>query len=423
MLSKHGRQWHDPQQPAAQRLQANIDALASANLISASRTELLLREAEAAGVPGLKRCNEQVNCKSFGKNTARAWKRRKLKHSHWPKHYYFQCRLWDPKTSSIKSEEICIDLPHEIVHLLVEQGQEDALLDNTFLDAIGKKHLDALKAKLGIDSLLGLGIHGDGVPCNYDRTESVFAISISLPGIGGKWQRMRIPIVVLPKSRICAETMYDVFEVIAWSLRHLLNGIWPSERHNGEPWREAASDKARKKRHGSLGIRAALVEVRGDWEFYSQVFGFPYHNEKDGICWRCPCRRDEVHRAESSAPWRSRRFTLTDFLERQMRKGCTINPIFAVSGITLEIFRIDWLHAVDLGVGADFLGNLLWMIAEKMPAPNQDSRVKLLQTEVNKYYAAHCIKDQSKKIIRLVAFYHCSYARGRGAEMMQTRDF
>ena len=83
-----------------------------------------------------------------------------------------------------------------------------------------------------------------------------------------------------------------------------------------------------------------------------------------------------------------------------MRKGCTINPIFAVSGITLEIFRIDWLHAVDLGVGADFLGNLLWMIAEKMPAPNQDSRVKLLQTEVNNYYAAHGIKDQIKKITK-----------------------
>ena len=91
--------------------------------------------------------------------------------------------------------------------------------------------------------------------------------------------------------------------------------------------------------------------------------------------------------------------------------------LFLTNGITLESFRIDWLHAVDLGVGADALDNPLWMIAEKMPAPNQDSRVKLLQTEVNKYYAAHGIKDQSKKIIRLVAFYHCSYARGRSADI------
>ena len=46
MLSKHGRQWHDPKQPPAQRLQANIDALASANLISASRAESLLTDAD-----------------------------------------------------------------------------------------------------------------------------------------------------------------------------------------------------------------------------------------------------------------------------------------------------------------------------------------------------------------------------------------
>lgn len=293
MLSKHGRQWHDPEHPPARRLQANIDALASANLISASRTESLLADAEAAGVNGLKRCIPQSGSK-FSKNTARAWKRRKLKHSHWPKHYYFQCRLWDPKTSSIKSEEICMDLPLEIIHVLWDLGQEDVLMATPCLDKIGKEHLDDMKVKLGTDRVLGFGLHGDGIPCNYDRTESVFAISINLPGVGGKWQNMRIPIVVLPKTRICNETMYDIFEVIAWSLRHLLLGSWPRSRHNGEPWRDAR-DKARKKRQGCLGVRAALVEVRGDWEFYSQVFGFPYHNEADGICWRCPCRRNEVH--------------------------------------------------------------------------------------------------------------------------------
>ena len=59
MLSKHARQWYDPQLPPAQRLQANIDALASANLISASRTESLLADAEAAGVQTLKRCMQK----------------------------------------------------------------------------------------------------------------------------------------------------------------------------------------------------------------------------------------------------------------------------------------------------------------------------------------------------------------------------
>ena len=294
MLSKHGQQWRDPELPAAARLQANIDALASANLVSASRTESLLEDAQAAGVRGLKRClRKDSSAKKFSRNTARAWKRRVLKTSHWPKHYYFQGRLWDPKTNTIKSEEICIDLLHELVHTMFDLGKEDVLLDTQCLDRIGKELLEKMKVELGTDKVMGLGLHGDGIPCNYDRTESVFAISVNLPGVGGKWQNMRIPIVVLPKSRVCAETMHDVFEVIAWSLRHLLAGCWPNCRHNGEPWN--ATDKARSKQQGSLGIKAALVEVRGDWEFYSQVFGFPYHNETDGICWRCPCKRNEVH--------------------------------------------------------------------------------------------------------------------------------
>ena len=108
----------------------------------------------------------------------------------------------------------------------------------------------------------------------------------------------------------------------------------------------------------------------------------------------------KVHRAESDAPWRNQRFSLTDFLRRQLRKGCLINPIFAVFGICLAIFRIDWLHAVDLGVSADFLGNLLWMIAEKMPAPNQDERVKLLWAEIQQYYSQYDTRDKLKKFTK-----------------------
>jgi hypothetical protein len=108
----------------------------------------------------------------------------------------------------------------------------------------------------------------------------------------------------------------------------------------------------------------------------------------------------KVHRAESDAAWRQTRFSLADFLERQVRKGCLINPIFAVFGMCLKIFRIDWLHAVDLGVAADFLGNLLWLIAEKMLAPNQDARVQLLWEEINTFYRNYGIQDRIKKFTK-----------------------
>ncbi len=36
-----------------------------------------------------------------------------------------------------------------------------------------------------------------------------------------------------------------------------------------------------------------------------------------------------------------------------------LSPIFKVAWVCVDVFKIDWLHVVDQGVGADFLGNLI----------------------------------------------------------------
>ena len=126
---------------------------------------------------------------------------------------------------------------------------------------------------------------------NFDRTESANVVSINLPGVGGKFARMRIPLCVVPSRKMGANTMDAILDVAAWSLRHLQAGIHPESRHDQSPWK--ASDKQRAKKHGALGFNASLVEVRGDWDFYSKVFHLPYHSELDGICWLCPCKRNE----------------------------------------------------------------------------------------------------------------------------------
>jgi len=42
-------------------------------------------------------------------------------------------------------------------------------------------------------------------------------------------------------------------------------------------------------------IRGALLQVRQDWKFAAEVFGFPANNTKDGCCWECKCTPAEVH--------------------------------------------------------------------------------------------------------------------------------
>ena len=100
-----------------------------------------------------------------------------------------------------------------------------------------------MREKLGVADLLGFALHGDGVPCNYDRTESVVVISLNLPGLSGENKRMRIPLVVLPDSVMTSETYDDIMEVMSWQMRHLLVNAHPTQRHDQKPW--LPSDKAR----------------------------------------------------------------------------------------------------------------------------------------------------------------------------------
>ena len=178
--------------------------------------------------------------------------------------------------------------PANALHVDVEDlGAANLISDR--MDVQTKEHSDKLKEKFSLDDLVGLGLHGDGVPSHYDRTESVQVISMNLPGVGGKFAKMRIPMCAVPSSKVGDETMDAILEVIAWSIKHLQAGAHQECRHDGAPWN--ASDKLRSKKSGPLELHAALVEVRDDWDFYSKVFHFPYHSELDGICWLCPCKR------------------------------------------------------------------------------------------------------------------------------------
>ena len=63
------------------------------------------------------------------------------------------------------------------------------------------------------------------------------------------------------------------------------------------------------------------------------------------------------------------------FLRRMKEKGAPLSPIFAVFGVYTSLFRVDWLHAVDQGVGQDFLGNLFDLLQSKLPGQNMEERV------------------------------------------------
>ena len=220
------------------------------------------------------------------KNISRKLHTRFKKKSAWMPDYIFPVRCWSPKLQKIVYENIPMQLPHEIVAVLKRYGIREKLLATDGLDPLTLKHLQECQRQADC-VLMGIGLWGDGAPTQWDRSESIDVLAINFPG---SHKTLRIPLIALPHSHTCAETWHDIFSVIKWSFTILASGQWPDCRHDGSPWNK--SDACRKTPRALQ--QAALVEVRQDWKFAAEVFGFPAHNTKAGCCWACSCTPSEV---------------------------------------------------------------------------------------------------------------------------------
>ena len=287
MLSKRQKPYDDDV-PAPKRLAANVLALYADNQISCLRAQSFINDMADAGVAHL-----PAPVRRNPDNVARTLRRNFLKNNKWPKDYWAQLRVLDRDSREEVLQWCPIMLPLEIMDMLVSYGNVNLLSDTSDMDPISLDVLIQARSETGVDDMLGFGLHCDGVPHSWDREESAEVFSCNLPGIGGRWRNMRIPMLVLPHSAIGPNTWDDVLEVFAWSLIWARQGVRPPQRHDRVPW--LPSDCARAKKAGqTMDWSAAVVEIRGDWKMLKETFHLPGWNEKGGICWDCTCKVNEV---------------------------------------------------------------------------------------------------------------------------------
>ena len=164
--------------------------------------------------------------------------------------------------------------------------------------------------------------------------------------------------------------MDDICNVIAWSLRWLALGTHPPTRHDGTAWlkeerqREALAGK-------DLPCKAVLAQIRGDWKMMNELFRLPCWDEASGCCFRYWVKPiDIADQVGLAAPWRTRRKTWSDVISCIWRSGAKVNPLFSAPYVSLDVIRIDWLHAADMGAATDFQAGTLWTLERKVPGPN-----------------------------------------------------
>ena len=288
MLSK-GKRPYDPEvlEPR-RRFRRNLQDLVATNALSTGRIAELATDVnriDAGTMPDVAKFQGPWRASNIHRNVLRRF----LKSSTWMPAYWAKVRCWDTKKAAIQEEWLAFNIPHEIVHILVKNGILDKLLCKDGMDPLTRQHVESCEAD-ALCKLLGIGLWADGTPCNWDRSESVETLSLSLPGLTGEHKNLRIPITALSCKHVCAETWVDICAVIKWSLMILASGDWPTCRHDGTPWRK--SDCKRKKPRKLQ--RACLAEVRADWDWMAKVYGFPPHNLLIGCCWKCACTPAEV---------------------------------------------------------------------------------------------------------------------------------
>ena len=259
--------------------------LFASNTVSAQRTQLLINDMAAAGVKKLPAKVQDHKSSNLAKNL----RRRMQKSSLWPKNYDAQIRVLNRFSGEEEYQTVPMLLPLELSELLWKFGDPEILMSCENIDPQSLDHLRECSAKAGV-SLHACGLHCDGVPHSWDREESAEVVSINFPGLPDPWKNLRLPLLALPHSCFSEHTWDDLMEVIAWSFRCMHSGFHPTLRHDLQPL-----DSTRQKLAGEkLQCRSCLVEVRGDWKMLAETFHMPRWNTKDGICWSCDCRPDEV---------------------------------------------------------------------------------------------------------------------------------
>ena len=173
-------------------------------------------------------------------------------------------------------------------------------------------------------------------------------------------------------------TMAAIWRLFVWSMNLLLAGV-----HSGFDW--TGRKLGVKGDPIANGWKAALIQVRGDWEFYCQMVDFPQWNGAVRCCWLCRAS-NSVERflwtnMGPDAPWRASVWSHSQYLDCLREEGSLPPLLFGVIGLTLQCIHIDVLHTVDQGVASHIIGNV-FIECMQSHGTNQEARMSWLQKEV-----------------------------------------
>ena len=206
-------------------------------------------------------------------------------------------------------------------------------------------------------SMVSIGMHGDGGA--FNKNDAVYSLAWNSLLGAGETVATRFLFTVVKKTDMVPNTLETLLRQFAWSCNVLLSGQTPHHDWNRRPLEGGGLDLCN-------GVRGCLVQARGDWEWYTLVFGFP---RWDGADMMCPyCRASSTCRARSwtdfsaAAGWRDTLWSHESYMRYLGDNGLPIPALFRALGFRLECVSVDVLHCVDQGVASHIIANVIWIL-------------------------------------------------------------
>ena len=392
----------DEEAPPAKRLKDNIIDLYGSGDVPADRAQELLEDAgaltQSLGSGDLQEMRRRGSAGS-DKNVARDLRRKLLKGSHWPPIYVTMIRMWSVAEKRVTLQKVALLLPHELLQTLKDMGSSEVVFDASGLDTLNQKKYGQILEAMHGELFIPVSLWGDGVPFSWDRKKSADLWCLSLPGQGHKpYRDLRLTLTSLPHENVIRATQDDLMDIFAWSFAHLARGHFPWTRHDEQPWTDG--DAWRKKRAGKDLVKAALMEVKGDWKQMSFCFSLPTWSSRADrpICWLCNATKQSLkteHGVDSGWMQPANRLGHFPALERILANGGDLSPLWKTPWMHMEALRIDWLHVADQGITPVFMGGLFHMvITDKAVGPNISERLKVLWADIRAFYARTGVVDK-----------------------------
>lgn len=300
-----------------------------------------------------------------------------------PPPYIAKTPLWSATQNRSEEQDLAYMPIHEVLEHLAQEDDLDKWTSCSPQQKGFESDLHHWGGRMGVPTRAGhwaiVGLWGDSAPST--KNDSLFLLSFQvLSGI----VKQRFWITVFNKTKVCKcgcmgrHTFDMVFQVIAWSIRALIAGVYPKTDHLDHEFpKKSYRGRLAGKR---LKLRGAALRKFGDWAWFKQALalrGWQGEGTRGRQCWLCQAgsKDDDCdpYDFSMSARWRSTMMTMGQFWADVYEEGTHLSPIWQIPGFLTQYCIPDFMHVSCLGVVQYLSGNVMWELYKEMGGTTSNS--------------------------------------------------